>query len=170
MAKIICFTGPNGAGKSTIANTLSKLLSCKYKHFDKVETLEEGRNEYFGFLKMLNNDDFYIIDRFYECEAVYPKLYRGYELNYLLDIESEINKNHLFMFVYVTADLQTIIDRVNIRGEDYVKQEHFGKEREFFDNFFKEQHLPFINIDTTMTTVEDNIKKIKDMAVKLHII
>lgn len=170
MAKIICLTGPNGAGKSTIADKLTQILSCKYKHFDKVATLEEGRNEYFNFLRMLQDDDFYIIDRFYECEDVYPRLYRGYKLNYLADIENEIIKNHKFMFVYVTAELQTIIDRINIRGEDYVKPEHFGDERKLFDDFFIRQHLPYINIDTTITTVDENVKQIQDTARILKII
>lgn len=168
MAQLITITGPNGSGKSTIAEKLTSLLNTKYKHFDKVKTLEEGKKQYFDFLQELNSDDFYILDRFFEGEDIYAPLYRGYKMNYLNEIEHAIVKDNNFMFAYITADLQTIIDRINIRGEDYVKPEHFGTERQLFDEFIAKQHMPFIIVDTSITPITENLMRIQDAAKKVN--
>lgn len=168
MAQLITITGPNGSGKSTIAEKLTTLLNTKYKHFDKVKTLEEGKKQYFDFLQELNTNDFYILDRFFEGEDIYAPLYRNYKMNYLNEIEHEIVKDNNFMFAYITADLQTIIDRINIRGEDYVKPEHFGTERQLFDEFIAKQHMPFIIVDTSTAPITGNLIRIQDAMKKVN--
>lgn len=161
MAKLLTITGPNGSGKSTIAEKLTVLLNTKYRHFDKVKTLEEGKKQYFDFLKTVNQNESYILDRFYEGEDIYAPLYRNYQMNYLNEIEHEIVKDHNFMFAYITADLQTIIDRIDVRGEDYVKPEHFATERKLFDEFITKQKMPFIKVDTTTAPVEESLARIQ---------
>jgi uracil-DNA glycosylase family 4 len=170
MAKLLAVTGPNGSGKSTIAEKLNEELKNKYIHFDKVKTMEEGKAQYFNFLKSVEKNDNYILDRFFEGEDVYAPLYRNYRMDYLLEIEREIVKDNNFMFAYINADLQTIINRINVRGEDYVKPEHFGTERKLFDEFFMKQHLPFVNIDTSMAPIEMSLDRIKNAMNKVDTI
>jgi len=170
MTKLLAVTGPNGSGKSTIAEKLNEELKTKYIHFDKVKTMTEGKAQYFNFLKSVKKNDNYILDRFFEGEDVYAPLYRNYRMDYLLEIEHEIVKDNNFMFAYINADLQTIINRINVRGEDYVKPEHFGTERKLFDEFFMKQHLPFVNIDTSMAPIEVSLNRIKNAMNKVDTI
>lgn len=167
MPNIITITGANGAGKSTIAEELLKEMDFKYTHFSNPKDMEDGKKQYYDFLDNLDNKN-YLCDRFFEGEWIYAPIYRKYEPNYLRDIENKIAQNNNFLFIYVTADLNKIIERIDIRGEDFMKREHLGLERELFDKFiFQTQRLPFLQVDTTKTPLNDNLILIKESYNKL---
>ena len=144
---IIHITGQNGAGKTTLCNKLAKKLKLNVVHYDKVKTMEEGKKQYFDFLNNYNNEDI-ILDRFYDGEYVYAPIYRNYEANYLNEIEDKI-KNFNYMLILTTCDINEITKRLDIRGEDYLKPEHYQLEYDKYIEFINKQSLPYIILDTT---------------------
>lgn len=144
---IIHITGQNGAGKTTLCNKLAKKLKLNVVHYDKVKTMEEGKKQYFDFLNNYNNEDI-ILDRFYDGEWVYAPIYRNYEGNYLNEIEDKI-KNFNYILILTTCDINEITKRLDIRGEDYLKPEHYQLEYDKYIEFINKQSLPYIILDTT---------------------
>lgn len=153
---IIHITGQNGSGKTTLCNNLSKELNLEIKHFDKVKTMEEGKKQYFDFLNNYNNKDI-ILDRFHDGEWIYAPIYRNYEANYLNEIENKI-KTFDYMLILITCDINEISKRLDIRGEDYLKPEHYQLEKDNFIKFINKQTLPYIIIDTTFNNEEQTLK------------
>ena len=153
---IIHITGQNGSGKTTLCNNLSKELNLEIKHFDKVKTMEEGKKQYFDFLNNYNNKDI-ILDRFHDGEWIYAPIYRNYEANYLNEIENKI-KTFDYILILITCDINEISKRLDIRGEDYLKPEHYQLEKDNFIKFINKQTLPYIIIDTTFNNEEQTLK------------
>ncbi|MNJ90388.1 thymidylate kinase [compost metagenome] len=159
---ILMISGCDGTGKSTLVKALSEKLGWENKHFDKPKNLEDGKEQYFNFAKTMNDQPHknIICDRLHDGEWVYAPLYRGYKGNYMREFEREITKNHNFLFVYVKASLDTIIDRTRKRGEDFVKEEHFQTVLDSFEEYLNEQALPFIVIDTTNSNTDEDVERI----------
>lgn len=153
---IIHITGQNGAGKTTLCNNLSKELNLDIIHFDKIKTMEEGKKQYFNFLNNYNNEDI-ILDRFHDGEWVYAPIYRNYEANYLNEIENKI-KQFDYMLIFVKCDIDIVTKRLNIRGEDYLKPEHYQLEYDNFIKFINKQTLPYIIINTTYMNENEAFK------------
>ncbi|MNM94375.1 SPBc2 prophage-derived uncharacterized protein YorR [compost metagenome] len=158
---ILGVTGCDGVGKTTLVSNLEKKTGFESKHFDKPKDMKDGKEQYFGFLNELDDSkEGIILDRFHEGEWVYAPLYRGYEADYMRELEREITKKHNFLHVYVKAELETIIERTRIRGEDFVKEEHFQVVLNYFDEYMNKQALPYIEIDTTHGKGKENTKRI----------
>ena len=153
---IIHITGQNGAGKTTLCNNLAKKLNLKTQHFDKVKTMEEGKEQYFNFLNNYKNEDI-ILDRFHDGEYVYAPIYRNYEANYLSEIENKI-KEFDYMLIFVKCDIDEIAKRLDIRGEDYLKPEHYQLEYDNFIKFINKQSLPYVILDTTHKNQKQTLK------------
>jgi len=163
------FTGADGSGKTTLAEKTCNLSNGVYTHFDKPKDLADGKNQYFGFLNDHKDDTInYICDRFHEGEWVYAPLYRGYTGNYLSEFEREIIKDHNYLLTYVTANLETIITRTRIRGEDFVKEEHFQTVLNLFNDFLYLQKMPFIIVDTSTAPIPGSLIRIQDAMKKVN--
>lgn len=161
MTNIIVVTGQDGVGKTTIVNRLIEIYNAKTHHFMQPKNMEDAKSDYYNFLNNMT-DDTYVLDRFYEGEMIYAPLYRNYKMDYLNEIEDHIKEKYNCVFIRVIADLETILNRINVRGEDYVKPTDHSKLRDLFDDFFKNQNMPYIEIDTSTIDLEDNINTIKE--------
>ncbi len=157
---LIHVSGMDATLKTTICEKLSKKLNCPVVHFDKPKDLESGKNEYFTFLR---NNDFtnkdIICDRFHDGEHIYAPIYRGYESNYLQEFESELKKVP-YLFVNTVADLETIKKRIEVRGEDFVQEEHYQLVLDKFNEYLFKQSMPYIKIDTTTGEVKNYTRRI----------
>lgn len=157
---VIGTTGGDGTGKTTIVSELSKKLGYSTQHFDKPKDMEDGKNQYFSFIDNLPEDKSMIADRFHEGEWIYAPKLRGYTADYLREFERKIINKHSYLQVYVKAELETIIKRTRIRGEDFIKEEDFQTFLDLFEDFMNNQALPFIEIDTTNSNTEDDVERI----------
>ena len=158
---LICISGMDCTGKSTICNLLSQQLNnCPVIHFDKPKNKEDGKKQYFDFIKshdFINND--IICDRFHDGEHVYAPIYRGYESDYLQELEVELKKIP-FLFINTTANLDIIKERIKNRGEDFVQEEHYQLVLDKFNEFLEKQSMPYIKVDTSDSDMETYIKNI----------
>jgi thymidylate kinase len=159
MKMIIHAGGIDCSGKSTICTKLSELLDCKVVHFDKPKDLEDGKKQYFGFLNNKYITKNIICDRFHDGEHIYAPLYRGYESNYLKEFEQKL-WNFPYLFINTTASLETILNRVKVRGEDFVKEEHFEQILNSYDKYLEKQSMPYIKVNTDNNDLDKQIKEI----------
>jgi thymidylate kinase len=161
---IVCVTGSDCVGKSTLVKLLSEVLGWETIHFDKPKNYEDGKQQYFDFANKMNQNPGknIICDRLHEGEWVYAPLYRGYKGDYMQEFEKEVTKNQDYLLVHVKADLQTVLERARSRGEDFVKEEDFVHVLNAFEEYKKEQQLPYITIDTTNSKTGSDVRKILD--------
>lgn len=159
---ILKITGCDCSGKSTLVKALSEKLNWDNIHFDKPKNYEDGKKQYFDFAEKMNmNPSINIIcDRLEEGEWIYAPLYRNYKGDYLQEFEKEITRVHDYLMVYVKADLEVILERARVRGEDFVKEDDFSKVLDNFDKYLSEQQLPYIIIDTSDSKTEEDVNKI----------
>lgn len=145
---IINFSGCDGVGKSTISENCSKHIGASYTHFSAPKSKEAAKKEYFDFLATSNDKSkTYVCDRFYEGEWTYAPIYRKYIGDYAREIEDAIANIHNYLYVYVTAELDTIIHRTRVRGEDFAREEDFQTILDNYQDFLMDQRLPFTIIN-----------------------
>lgn len=154
----IILMGSDGSGKSTIAKRLSEIFSYPVEHHGPVKSHEEGYKEYFNCIK---NTDYPVIkDRFHEGERIYAPLYRGYEADYFPELEDKLLEKFKPLIVLLQPPLQTVLDRIAVRGEDFVRPEHIEYCYDKITEIFNDSKLPKMVIDTSRLTVEQNVEKI----------
>jgi uracil-DNA glycosylase family 4 len=163
-------SGMDGVGKSTIAQNVCEKLNGEITHFSNPKDMKDGKTQYFNFLDNIENlSKLYVCDRFHDGEWVYAPIYRNYIANYMDEIENKIIQDNNYLFLYIKAEFDTILERIRVRGEDFVKPEHFKTViKNFETNFLLEQKLPFITINTTYGTIESNTKKAVDDILTLN--
>jgi thymidylate kinase len=154
----VILIGSDGAGKSTIAEGLSKILGYPVEHHGPVKSYEDGIKEYFN---CITNTDYSVIkDRFHEGEAIYAPLYRGYIADYFPALEERLKEKFNVLLVKLEPPFETILKRIEERGEDFVKPEHFKYCYDKINEIYEESTLPKITIDTSKGSVEENVKEI----------
>lgn len=144
---IVNFSGCDGVGKSTISETVCKNLNGEYTHFSAPKSKEAAKQEYFDFIDKTIEGRTYICDRFYEGEWTYAPIYRKYTGDYAREIENKIVKASDYLYIYVTAELDTIVKRTRARGEDFAKEEDFQTILDNYQAFLMDQRLPFTIIN-----------------------
>lgn len=154
----IILIGSDGAGKSTIAECLNRAIGYPIEHHGSVKSYEQGLTEYFSSIKNINYS--VIKDRFHEGEKIFAPLYRGYEADYFDELERELKYKFNPLLVLINAPFNTILERIYIRGEDYVKPEHFEYCYNKVIDIFNESNLPKMMVDTTMFKPHENVEKI----------
>lgn len=152
----IILIGSDGSGKSTIAQELSNILGYPVEHHGPVKSYEEGYNEYFGDIERINYS--VIKDRFHEGEKIFAPIYRNYEADYFTQLEEELMKKFNVLLISCYAPLTTIKQRLEERGEDFVKPEHVEHCFNKVINVYDESKLPKMVIDTYSYSVSFNIK------------
>lgn len=167
---IVNVSGCDGSGKTTLVNNLLTHFSknATTAHFSNPRDYDDGKNQYYSFLEQhQKNSEFILCDRFHEGEWVYAPIYRNYTADYLKDLEEQIITKHNYLLVFLYAELKDILSRTDVRGEDFVKREHFQLVLDnFLNNFLLKQSLPFIYLNTSTYSprecLEMTLKAVKD--------
>ena len=90
----IVLDGIDNVGKTTIVNELRKLKSFDIDiHLTAPKSYDDGLEMYSEFFRNLNSEKTCIYDRSHLGEAVYAPIYRGYDGDYVFDMEQLINTN-----------------------------------------------------------------------------
>jgi len=115
--------GPDGAGKSSIVKQLASVLSYRSRPVVMQHLYYDSKqSEYVTFPSLWRGRGMHVVqDRGALSGPVYEPLFRG-DMDRLiwLDplVEQAANSNALL--VYVSADVGTLMERVEARGDDYV--------------------------------------------------
>lgn len=175
---VLIIEGSDASGKSTLIEALRKELKdflvrkgSSFEHsqctneelFKKFEGLVlsseyeltgEGSIDYFMPEKI-------IFDRFIYSNYVYASLYEDYAIlttSQRKDIEFWIN--HEAVVLYLTAPEEILKERLNTRGDDYVKAESIPAILKKYDEVLAtvDEKIPVYRIDTSVQTTDDIVK------------
>lgn len=118
---IIVIEGSDGTGKSTVAKMISDLTGFEVVTGSSFEIASKGTDYMFDFFSSLAERENIIIDRCWLSNYVYGRLY---DKNTMSDdqfrqlVEKFDDKT---MTLILNASEDVIIDRINVRGDDYIK-------------------------------------------------
>ena len=155
----IIIMGSDGSGKTTIARGLSESLGYEVRHCGPPKDKQDGFNQYFNFIK--DNNENVIFDRFHEGEAIFAPLYRGYDgSDYFPYLEEQLKEKFNPLLVLAYAPYDIIVERLNTRGEDFVRPEHFKVAYDKATDVFNKSSLPKMIINTHDNSCDDNVLKI----------
>jgi len=154
-------SGVNCAGKTSLCHKLIDYFEgLKTQHFSNPKDMEDGRNQYFSFLDNMDKNSDYLLDRFHEGEWIYAPIYRGYTAEYLLELENKMyGLDYIPFFIYVHAAPSDVRRRIARRGEDFMRPEHLGIEKENFEKFMHIQHLPYVRINTSKFNNQQTLER-----------
>lgn len=175
---VLIIEGCDASGKSTLIEALRKelkeFLVRKGSSFEHSNCTNEELFKKFDRLVMASECELtgegstdcsmpakIIFDRFIYSNYVYASLYEDYAIltaNQRKDIEFWIN--HEAVILYLTAPEEILKERLNSRGDDYVKAERIPAILEKYDEVLAtvDEKIPVYRIDTSVQTTEDVVK------------
>lgn len=160
---VIVIEGIDGAGKSTLFESIKEKIP---HHFDRVfvhkgvPEYEDPEKEYLQQLSWLRKNHFMVSDRYHVGELIYGPIYRGYSMTegeWFTRIESRLDELKAVK-VILLPPLQTVIERLEKRGEDYLQPEHVEKVWNFYNDF--------VDKNPTWLRLDSNNERVADMLVK----
>lgn len=147
----VIFVGPDGSGKTTLSKIVASRLKmpyhkCDYKQENKPTLAKE----------LLHKQIDVIYDRFYyPDELLYSKvknitLEEAYYHD-MLSVLKELQKVNV-LFIYVSADIKTLIERSSMWEDDYVNTEELSSIIEQYNlwiSYMDMLEVPVLKVDTT---------------------
>ena len=168
----IIVEGVDCSGKSYLVQALSKKypglvikLTCRPRYDDIRET-NHYKQYVYSLLEYLNcnhHDKTIILDRFFSSELAYSQVKRGYDAfedkvyKRMSDVIEKIDP----LFIYCDPGKEVIINRLRVRGDDYINEEDIDALRERYERFFNETKMYKLRIDTSKTA-EEMLELIKE--------
>ena len=171
-------SGCDRSGKTTLIQKIQERLhlffpdkDIQYKHFSQPKAKEDSDlslaqiayDEYTSFIMSAHYDypdTIFLIDRFYECENIYAPLYRNYDSPYRYNLDKLLTQYLTIpvLFVYVKADKEVILQRIQECGEDYVNLEDIPKVINLYNDYIKTIRVPYIIINNNKNEdLESNV-------------
>lgn len=170
--EVIVIEGIDLSGKSTLWNQLVKEfpgigLKITDRPRDGSDKEKKKIKMYYesvmSFINLNYQNKTFILDRFFPSEMVYSLVKRGYEAMFdgaLQGFERSLQKrNHLL--IYCDPGIDTIIERLKARGDDYVNEEDLRRLHTRYEEFLKRTTLNYIRADSKLP-VETLIQQIKE--------
>lgn len=123
---IIILEGVDGAGKSTLAKQMSEEYNMPIHHFSYPKTEEEKANMFQMYADAIHEYGNGIFDRCWYSEMVYGPMLREKSCiswEQMIELEKLLASNGGGLLVHCTAPFETIWNRFETRGDDYIKQD-----------------------------------------------
>lgn len=144
---IIIVEGPDGAGKSTLCSLLQKSTGFVLKHLSYKDD-----NSFEAYIERLLEHNV-IFDRFFHSELVYSKVMnRVCALNKDEVATLQVITSKVAEVIFCTAQVETLIKRAFVRGEDYINESHMAAIVSGYERLF-------VELNTKPTKVELNINE-----------
>jgi thymidylate kinase len=157
---IIILEGIDGSGKSTLAQRL--LAASPIETFIEHRGPIKGsvRDEYFEPLLKLRYDQLLITDRWHVGEMIYGPIYRGVSLvrPVVGELETMLDKLNAVRLI-LSPPLETVLDRLRERGEDYLQPEHVEPVYKFYEAYARVFNYNVLETIPDDKTVEDLVNQ-----------
>jgi thymidylate kinase len=160
---IVILEGVDGTFKSTIAFGLSNHIGLPVVPGSSFESAKLSNKELFRwYLEKIAGGQSVIFDRFVYSNRVYAQSFQDYSLITLPQmrlLEQVMGQMHDYLLVvYLTGTEDDIRERINIRGDNYIKVNKVkGLITRYEDIMKKEVGLKIIVVNTSRMTSEESI-------------
>lgn len=165
----IIVEGCDASGKTTIQEVMKEIIRHSFIVHTSAPTKGNSK-EYFSslldklmeFMDIINQPIF--LDRFHIGELVYGSIFRPETIDEtvekrLYDMENTLLKQDVKM-LYVTASSETIVKRIQNRGDWYVKVSDVEDILARYEKALAKSKLPIFRLDTTNNYSPEDIKKL----------
>lgn len=165
----IIFEGCDASGKTTIQEIMKEIIRHAFIIHTSAPTKGNSK-EYFSslleklieFIDIINQPLF--IDRFHIGELVYGSVFRPETIDEavekkLYDMEKDLLKQDV-KILYVTASPETIVKRIQNRGDWYVKVSDVEAILNGYEKALAKSRLPIFRLDTTNNYSLEDIKNL----------
>ena len=165
----IIFEGCDASGKTTIQEIMKEIIRHAFIIHTSAPTKGNSK-EYFSslleklieFIDIINQPLF--IDRFHIGELVYGSVFRPETIDEeiekkLYDMEKDLLRQDV-KILYVTASPETIVKRIQNRGDWYVKVSDVEAILNGYEKALAKSGLPIFRLDTTNNYSLEDIKNL----------
>jgi thymidylate kinase len=165
----IIFEGCDASGKTTIQEIMKEIIRHAFIIHTSAPTKGNSK-EYFSslleklieFIDIINQPLF--IDRFHIGELVYGSVFRPETIDEavekkLYDMEKDLLRQDV-KILYVTASPETIVKRIQNRGDWYVKVSDVEAILNGYEKALAKSRLPIFRLDTTNNYSLEDIKNL----------
>lgn len=165
----IIFEGCDASGKTTIQEIMKEIIRHAFIIHTSAPTKGNSK-EYFSslleklieFIDIINQPLF--IDRFHIGELVYGSVFRPETIDEavekkLYDMEKDLLRQDV-KILYVTASPETIVKRIQNRGDWYVKVSDVEAILNGYEKVLAKSRLPIFRLDTTNNYSLEDIKNL----------
>lgn len=165
----IIFEGCDASGKTTIQEIMKEIIRHAFIIHTSAPTKGNSK-EYFSslleklieFIDIINQPLF--VDRFHIGELVYGSVFRPETIDEavekkLYDMEKDLLRQDV-KILYVTASPETIVKRIQNRGDWYVKVSDVEAILNGYEKALVKSRLPIFRLDTTNNYSLEDIKNL----------
>lgn len=157
---VIIVTGIDCSGKTTLIEQLSKRMNYEVVRGSSFQlTANKTNDELFKTFLELTKLENVIFDRFSFCNFVYAPLYEDYSqltIEQIRLIEQNLPKGS--RIIYLTADKETIIERFNTRGEEYVSEDKIDAILKGYEEVLENTTLQIDKFNTTYMSTDEIVE------------
>ncbi len=161
---VVIIEGVDCSGKTTLIEHLRKVIRGLFWKVTDIPKIgidadrEKIKKYYWAMLAIMEHYSTinWIIDRFFPSELVYSKVKRQYEASDDLefgDIEREL-KTRKHLVVYCDPGLETVVERLGTRGDDYIVSGELKELYERYDDMYEKLTLNKMRVNTNLPPQE----------------
>ena len=162
---IIITVGIDCSGKSTLIEKLAEELDYIILRGSSFElTAGKTNQELFDTFVGLTDVDNVVFDRFTYCNYCYAPLYDDYSVlteEQVRFIERELKGEAIV--IHLTADTETIKQRFETRGEEYVSVDKIDTIKSSYNEILANADLPVYTYNTSIISTEAIVEDIIDI-------
>lgn len=169
--EVIVIEGCDLAGKTYLWNAVIKAfpgigMKITARPIDGSDREKEKIKMYYrsvlAFINLNYQNKTIIMDRFFPSELVYSKVKRNYEAFDDPEFETfeRVLQHRKHLIIYCDPGIDTIVERLRIRGDDYIHEEDLRSLHDRYEKFISKSTLSVLRLDTKLP-VETLIEQIK---------
>lgn len=161
---VVILAGCDGTGKSTCFNKLKKSMDADFIKESYTKNIAEKTARALFTASITSNDRLTIYDRATLLDdLVYDPVMINQESQLIpslgVDFISEtLNK---CMIIYFDLDDFVLTERLQQRGDDYIKAHQINKIKHSYDRVFEKLDINRVYLDTTNLSVDEVYRKVK---------
>lgn len=162
MVNLLAVCGSDCSGKTTLINRLQESLNWEVVKGSSFELSSCSNEELYQKFEEMTHFENVIFDRFIYCNEVYAPLYKDFALltdDQRREIESKISNR--VIIIYLEAEMDTLIERMNLRGDDYVTVDKLAEIKEKYnESISKIKNVEVLKFNTTYKSTDSIVNDI----------